>query len=111
MMVAIDLLGNMVQGLRKSFSSILMTQYDVFFSCLMQGLVDPNCDVRQSTFGLVGDLAQHSFESLEPRLKEILQEIFKNMLPNSNPPKLIVTYSLASNVVWALGEIALHNGN
>ena len=110
MIVAIDLLGNMIQGLRESFMQVLAPHQDVFFRCLVLSLLDPNCDVRQSGFGLVGDLAQHCFSIMEPHLKSILQELFKNMIPNNTPPKLIVTISLASNAVWALGEIALHNG-
>ena len=71
-------------------------------SILSQCMRDPQPEVRQSSFALLGDLTKASYHVLEPRIGEIMPVLAENLVP-----ELI---SVCNNATWAIGELAIKMG-
>ncbi|PPS08735.1 hypothetical protein GOBAR_AA11919 [Gossypium barbadense] len=72
---------------------------DMLLKCCRDGAPD----VRQSAFGLLGDLARVCPIYLHPRVPEFLYLAVKQL----KIPKLEKTISVANNACWAIGELAV----
>ncbi|KAF6135689.1 hypothetical protein GIB67_028260 [Kingdonia uniflora] len=73
---------------------------DLLLQCCMD---DDSCDVRQSAFALLGDLAKVCPIHLHSRLSDFLNVATKQL----NNPELAETVSVANNACWAIGELAV----
>ena len=99
---ALDLISGMAEGLGASIeplvasasaSGVVLTTY--LFECMK----DPQADVRQSAFALVGDLARACIGQLVPALPQYLPLLTQ---------QLVVDHvSVCNNASWAIGEIAV----
>ncbi|KAG4160283.1 hypothetical protein ERO13_D02G227200v2 [Gossypium hirsutum] len=72
---------------------------DMLLKCCRDGAPD----VRQSAFGLLGDLARVCPIHLHPRVPEFLYLVVKQL----KIPKFEKTISVANNACWAIGELAV----
>lgn len=113
--VALDLLGGMVQGLGETLTTLFVnSSFDILLArCLREGGAP---DVRQSAFALIGDMAIACRSPLRPLLVDtILFALADNIevsnssddLDDEDDKSLMNTQSSANNAVWALGELAL----
>ena len=93
----LDLVGALVEALGQAVDTLLARESPV--SCLIECCKMHSPDVRQSAFALVGDLATHCMEALQPKLHEVLPCLVRGI--KTAYPRVY------NNATWALGEIAL----
>ncbi|KAJ1737218.1 hypothetical protein LPJ72_000673 [Coemansia sp. Benny D160-2] len=102
--VALDLISAIVQALGEE-SQPLVAQHNSFTLHLVgMCMVDPEANVRQSTFALLGDLAMYCYPLLLPQLDGIMQQLV---------PQIDRNYShlnVCNNATWSVGEVALKAG-
>ena len=105
MVVALDLLSGLVQGLGQLIDPLVASSDPPLISLLAVCIHDPVTEVLQATNALIGDLAMACFERLRGYLaKPILPELIEQIGPD---PNLV---SVSNNAVWAVGEIAIRWG-
>jgi hypothetical protein len=100
MVVALDLLSGLAEGLGPLISS-LVSNSDILlllFACMK----DAVSEVRQSSFALLGDLTKACFENIRPVLNDFIHVLSQNL----NPEYI----SVCNNAIWAIGEIAIQLG-
>lgn len=77
---------------------------------------DPNNDVRQSSYALLGDCAIYVFPQLQPYLPRIMGNLIEQLdmaKAGADADELGSTdtaYSVVNNACWSCGEIALKQG-
>mmetsp|Transcript_25495 Transcript_25495/g.42708 ORF Transcript_25495/g.42708 Transcript_25495/m.42708 type:complete len:899 (-) Transcript_25495:814-3510(-) len=99
--VSLDLLAGIADGLGSSVASLVGNS-----KCLMllfECLKDPDGDVRQSAFALLGDLARACIGHLKPHFDKFIPISAANIDPHKSS-------SVCNNASWALGEMAFHAG-
>jgi transportin-1 len=62
-------------------------------------------DVKQSTFGVVGDCVKHSFDLIAPVLKTVVPVLIQSITPSKDG-----LVGVCNNAIWALGEIVVRVG-
>lgn len=97
----LDLIGGMAEGLGSSIAPLVVKSRCRLL--LRECLRDEDDDVRQSAFGVLGDLAKYCIVHLKPNLNELLKIISDNLD--------IEHVSVCNNASWALGEIATSVGS
>ncbi|GAB5367182.1 hypothetical protein AAMO2058_001207600 [Amorphochlora amoebiformis] len=99
---SLDLLSGLVEGLGSSIESLVANSdcLALLYECLR----DPDPDVRQSAFGLLGDLGKACIGHIKPHLHKFMPVTISNITFDNN------SASLCNNASWALGEIALRVG-
>ena len=111
MVVAIDLMSSVVEGLGSNVAGLLdspnpmdssMSSGAGIVPLLLQCMRDIQPEVRQSSFALLGDLTKACFNLLQPHVGEIMPILSENLVP-----ELI---SVCNNATWAIGEIAMKMG-
>ena len=71
-------------------------------------LEDPNGEVRQSAYALLGDCAMHIFTELEPSLKTILPILVSALdLSKASAAAEATGYAVLNNACWSCGEISM----
>lgn len=106
LVVALDLLSGMTQGLAMSLESYINTSNPNLLDLLTVCLKHPQAPVRQSAYALVGDLAMHCFPILRPKMPLIMAELVIQLDPE---PK-VEFISACNNAAWSVGEVALRYG-
>ncbi|ORY20216.1 ARM repeat-containing protein [Neocallimastix californiae] len=106
--VSLDLLSGIIQGLGASASQVIEPTLDAFLSIELYCLKDSMADVQQSAYALLGDLAINVFQYIKPYLNEIFTDVVNETIPNEE--RLALSSSVYNNAIWATGEIALKNG-
>jgi len=72
---------------------------------------DPENDVRQSSYALLGDCAKYVFPQLEPFLGTLLPLLIQQLDLDSILDEQIETgFSVINNACWSAGEIAIQHG-
>ena len=104
MIVALDLLSGLVQGLGGHFVGLMNTSNPPLLQLLHACLVDEMADVRQSAYALLGDLAISCFDQLKPHIAGIMHQLIPEIDPESS------NVNVCNNAAWAAGEIALKLG-
>ncbi|KAF2849216.1 ARM repeat-containing protein, partial [Plenodomus tracheiphilus IPT5] len=108
LVTSLDLISAIIQALDISDSVQLVGTASQFFQLLAVCMSDPNNDVRQSAYALLGDCAIYVFEQLQPGLPTILEiliaqlEVSKVHLDGEE-----TGYSVINNACWSVGEIAM----
>ena len=102
MVVAIDLMSSVVEGLGPNVGGLLDSSSDMV-PLLVQCMRDLQPEVRQSSFALLGDLTKACFNLLQPHIGDIMPLLADNLVP-----ELI---SVCNNATWAIGEIAMKMGS
>jgi transportin-1 len=118
MIVALDLLSGLSEGLGNIFSFGLILINILFFigsnidpliersnllPLLERCAQDPMAEVRQSSFALLGDLTKACFRHVRKHLNFFLPLLTQNLDPHH--------VSVCNNAIWAIGEIAVQIGS
>lgn len=103
MVTSLDLIDGLVVGFQGHFAELMHQHGTSAMVLVLACLDDPDDDVRQLAFALVGDLAIHvCAHTVQPHLADIVRcasaEIARS-LPG--------TFAATNNAIWALGEAAL----
>lgn len=106
LVVALDLLSGLIQGLTMSLEPLIRNCQPNLLSLLTICLKHPQAPVRQSAYALVGDLAMGCFPLLRPAMPGIMQELIMQLDPE---PKFEFV-SASNNAAWSVGEVALRYG-
>ncbi|ORY98161.1 armadillo-type protein [Syncephalastrum racemosum] len=104
MVVALDLLSGLVQGMGQLVEPLVATSDPPLLSLLAVCIHDPVTEVLQATYALIGDLAIACFERLRSYLPTIIPELIEQISPD------LQTVSVSNNAIWAAGEIAIRWG-
>ncbi|KAK3816263.1 MAG: armadillo-type protein [Benniella sp.] len=104
MIVALDLLSGLTQGLNTSVESLVASSQPSVLQILSVCLADSSAEVRQSSYALLGDLAISCFMHIKPYLNAFMNELIGQIQPNTD------FVSVCNNAAWAAGEIALQYG-
>jgi len=106
LVVALDLLSGLIQGLGMSLEQLLAASNPNLLSLLTVCLKHPQAPVRQSAYALVGDLAMGCFALLRPAMPGIMHELIGQLDPE---PKFEFV-SASNNAAWSVGEVSLRYG-
>lgn len=106
LVVALDLLSGLIQGLKMSLESHIARNQPNLLTLLIACLKHPQAPVRQSAYALVGDMAMNCFPLLRPWMPAIMQELILQLDPE---PK-VEFISACNNAAWSVGEVALRYG-
>jgi transportin-1 len=106
LVVALDLLSGLTQGLGMSLESFIMHGQPHLLTLLTVCLKHPQAPVRQSAYALVGDMAMSCFIILRPHMPEIMPQLILQLDPE---PK-VEFISASNNAAWSVGEVALRYG-
>jgi transportin-1 len=106
LVVALDLLSGLTQGLGMSLEPLISRTQPHLFELLTVCLKHPQAAVRQSAYALVGDLAMNTFPLLKPHMSPIMHELILQLDPE---PK-VEFVSASNNAAWSVGEVALRYG-
>ena len=104
--VALDLLSGVTQGLGSNTAALMDIYGQNLLTLLSVCLKDPNSEVRQSAYALLGDLSISVFASLKPHINQIMPEVISQIEVNVDPMRI----SVCNNAIWASGEIAIKHG-
>ncbi|CAG8612556.1 16942_t:CDS:2, partial [Acaulospora colombiana] len=104
MIVALDLLSGLTQGLGSHIDPFVEHSNPPLLSLLNVCLTDLVAEVRQSAYALLGDLSIACF----PRIKPFLNQFMVDLISQVDPAAEHV--SVCNNAAWAAGEIALQCG-
>ena len=112
LVTSLDLLSAVIQALDEPKSSELVTSSQPgFFDLLMFCMEDPNNDVRQSAYALLGDCAVNVFSQLRPSLPAILPMLIKQLeLDDIRHEDVESDFGVINNACWSCGEIAMKEG-
>ena len=97
---SLDLISGMTEGMNGSIEQLISGSQlpQVLYQCMC----DPQADVRQSAYALVGDLAKNCIGTLRPALAQYLPVLCEQLAPEF--------VSVCNNASWAIGEIAVKVG-
>ncbi|KAI9330187.1 armadillo-type protein [Obelidium mucronatum] len=104
--VAVDLLAAVVQGLGESAMELVTRSNPPIMSVVEFCMKDELPDIRQSAFSLLGDLIISCFPVVRPHLETIFPLIIHQIGRKDEPREL----SVCNNATWATGELALQLG-
>ncbi|KAF9996424.1 hypothetical protein BGZ79_009826 [Entomortierella chlamydospora] len=104
MIVALDLLSGLTQGLNTGVESLVASSQPSLLQILSVCLADSSAEVRQSSYALLGDLAISCFLHIKPYLNAFMNELIGQIQLNTE------FVSVCNNAAWAAGEIALQYG-
>jgi len=105
MIVALDLLSGLVQGLGTNVESLVASSQPPLLDLLAHCLTDPVAEVRQSAYALLGDLAIACFTHIKPYLGQFMNNLVGQIDPQAEH------VSVCNNAAWAAGEIGLQWGS
>jgi len=113
LVTSLDLLSAIVQALDEKQSAALVSGSDPkLFDLLQFCMEDPENDVRQSSYALLGDCAKYVFPQLEPFLPGLLPLLIKQLnLDNILEEQIETGFSVVNNACWSTGEIAIQKGD
>lgn len=107
LIVALDLLSGLSQGLGPSVSELVANGQPLLLPQMLPCLTNIEPPVRQSAYALLGDLAISAFEQLRPYLGAFMPQLLSQI----DPEQIHETLSVCNNATWAAGEIALQYGS
>ncbi|BHF69285.1 Transportin-1 [Sparganum proliferum] len=100
MVVSLDLLSGITEGLGNHIEPLVANSQVV--PLLYQCAQDPQPDVRQSTFALIGDLTKVCFIHIKPQIGSFMNVLAQNLSSEN--------ISVCNNAIWAIGEICMQMG-
>ena len=112
LVTSLDLLSAIVQAVADKQSADLVSgSQPRLFDLLQFCMEDPENDVRQSSYALLGDCAKYVFPQLQPFLPTLLPTLIKQLDLDTILEEQIETgFSVVNNACWSCGEIAIQNG-
>lgn len=110
LVTSLDLLSAIIQALNREDSAQLVAASPTFFQLLAVCMRDPNNDVRQSAYALLGDCAIYVFEQLRPGLPTILEILIAQLdVSQIDLDGEETGYSVINNACWSIGEISMNH--
>ncbi|GJD03731.1 importin beta2 [Colletotrichum higginsianum] len=111
LVTSLDLLSATIQSLEEDKKQELVRGSEgTFFELLSFCLEDPQDDVRQSAYALLGDCARYVFPQLEKHLPSIFPILLKQLdLDNILDEEIDSGFSVVNNACWSAGEIVMIN--
>lgn len=106
LVVVLDLLSSLTQGLSMALEPLMARSTPNLLTLLTICLKHPQAAVRQSAYGLVGDLAIGCFAILRPYLPGIMAELIPQLEAEPN----MDIFSASRNAARSAGEVALRYG-
>lgn len=109
LVTSLDLLSAIIQAIDPQKSGELVaTSQPRFFDLLCFCMEDPNYEVRQSSYALLGDCAINIFPQLEPYIPNIMPTLIKQLdLDLIRDDERHTGFSVLNNACWSCGEIAV----
>lgn len=114
LITSIDLISAIIQAIDPQRSSELVASASPqppFFELLCYCVGDPNLEVRQSSYALLGDCAIKVYPQLNPWLPTILPILVKqldlDLIPDNDADRE-KGFSVLNNACWSCGEIAVN---
>ncbi len=116
MIVALDLLSGLAEGLQAHIEKMLVESN--LLTLLYQCMQDDTAEVRQSSFALLGDVTKACFQHVYPSVGEsytvcllpvysVCVGDFMSVLSKNLNPLMI---SVCNNATWAIGELCIQLG-
>jgi transportin-1 len=109
LVTSLDLLSAIIQALPESNTIALVEASSPnMFELLLYCMKDPNHDVRQSAYALLGDCAVFLFKQLQPYLPQVLEVLIEqlNMIHVQYDGEE-TSFAVVNNACWSAGEIAM----
>ncbi|KAK2630384.1 hypothetical protein QTJ16_001204 [Diplocarpon rosae] len=112
LVTSLDLLSAIIQALEgKQSAELVSGSQPRLFELLQFCLEDPENDVRQSSYALLGDCAKYVFPQLEPFLGALIPLLIKQLDLDLILDEQIETgFSVINNACWSAGEISIKYG-
>ncbi|CAD6503147.1 BgTH12-02816 [Blumeria graminis f. sp. triticale] len=112
LVTSLDLLSAIIQALESQQSAALVSASNPsIFDLLQFCMKDPENDVRQSSYALLGDCAKYVFPQLQPCLDKLLPILIKQLDLDAIMDEQIETgFSVVNNTCWSAGEVAIQYG-
>lgn len=112
LVTSLDLLSAIVQALDDKQSAALVSgSQPQVFELLQFCMEDPENDVRQSSYALLGDCAKYVFPQLQPFLGRLLPVLIQQLDLDAILDEQIQTgFSVINNACWSAGEISIQHG-
>eukprot|EP00116_Pleurobrachia_bachei_P000976 sb/3461238/ len=95
-----DLLSGMAEGMEGHIEVLVKNSH--VLPLLFQCMKDDMCEVRQSSFALLGDLTKACFPHVRQYVGELVPVLHENLQP--------CYISVCNNATWAIGEISIQLG-
>ncbi|KAL4995313.1 armadillo-type protein [Aspergillus recurvatus] len=110
LVTSLDLLSAIIQAIDPNKSGELVANSQPrFFDLLCFCMEDPNYEVRQSSYALLGDCAMYIFPQLEPFTNNIMPILIKQLdLDMIRDDDRHTGFSVLNNACWSCGEIAVN---
>ncbi|KAI9932202.1 hypothetical protein ASPWEDRAFT_479428 [Aspergillus wentii DTO 134E9] len=110
LVTSLDLLSAIIQAIDPQKSGELVgNSQPRFFDLLCFCMEDPNYEVRQSSYALLGDCAINIFPQLEPFIPNIMPTLIKQLdLDLIRDDERHTGFSVLNNACWSCGEIAVN---
>lgn len=110
LVTSLDLLSAIIQAIDPQKSGELVANSQPrFFDLLSFCMEDPNYEVRQSSYALLGDCAINIFPQLEPFIPNVMPTLIKQLDLDLIPDNDRHTgFSVLNNACWSCGEIAVN---
>ena len=105
---SLDLLSSIVQALPQAHCAELVARSQPkVFDLLRLCLVDPNLEVRQSAYALLGDFAMNCFPLLKDHIASIMPVLINQLdVTTMRDEEAEEAFSVVNNACWACGESA-----
>ncbi|KAH6681884.1 armadillo-type protein [Halenospora varia] len=112
LVTSLDLLSAIVQAVDEKQSAALVSgSQPRLFELLTFCMEDPENDVRQSSYALLGDCAKYVFPQLQPFLPTLLPLLIRQLDLDSILDEQIETgFSVVNNACWSAGEVSIQYG-
>ncbi|GES62288.1 importin subunit beta-2 [Aspergillus terreus] len=110
LVTSLDLLSAIIQAIDPQKSGELVANSQPrFFDLLCFCMEDPNYEVRQSSYALLGDCAINIFPQLEAFIPQIMPTLVKQLdLDLIRDEDRHTGFSVLNNACWSCGEIAVN---
>lgn len=110
LVTSIDLLSAIIQAIDPQTSGELVARSQPsFFQLLEYCMQDPNYEVRQSSYALLGDCAISIYPYLESHIPTIMPVLIKQLdLDSIRDDDRHTGFSVLNNACWSCGEIAVN---
>lgn len=110
LVTSLDLLSAIIQAIDPQKSGELVANSQPrFFDLLCYCMKDPNYEVRQSSYALLGDCAISIFPHLEPFIPNIMPTLIEQLdLDLIRDDDRHTGFSVLNNACWSCGEIAVN---
>ena len=108
LVTSLDLLSSIIQALPEEKSGELVSRSEPkMFELLRYCMQDPNNDVRQSSYALLGDCAIQIYPRLQSVLPSLLPVLVQQLDIASMPDEEAeAAFAVINNACWSCGEIA-----